>query len=121
MDQRVGSIEVGKDADFAIWSGEPLSPYSRCEQTWIEGRKYFDRAADLAGRDVLAKERTALIARAKAAKTDGPKPGNHGNWPPRYLEDTDMSGNACGGHDHSEPFRSETARKLLTDGKEVSR
>lgn len=121
VDGRVGSLEVGKDADFAIWSGEPLSPYSRCEQTFIEGRKYFDRAADLAGRYALANERVALIAKAKAAKSEGGKSGGRGNWPPRYLEDTDMSGNACGGHDHDEPFRSETARKQLLTGKEVSR
>ncbi|MEO5987313.1 MAG: amidohydrolase family protein [Candidatus Eisenbacteria bacterium] len=121
VDGRVGSIEVGKDADFAIWSGEPMSPYSRCEQTFIEGRKYFDRAADLAGRDALAKERAALIVRAKAAKSDGPKAGARDNWPPRYLEDTDMSGNTCGGSGHDEPFRSETARKQLTIDKVVTR
>ena len=121
IDGRVGSIEVGKDADFAIWSGEPLSPYSRCEQTYIEGRKYFDRAADLAGRDALAKERAALVAKAKSAKSDAPKLAGRGNWPPRYLEDTDMSGNQCGGHDHDEPFRSETLRKQMTAQKEVSR
>ncbi len=121
IEHRVGSLEVGKDGDFSIWSGEPISPYSRCEQTFIEGRKYFDRAADLAGRDALAKERMALIAKAKGAKSDGVKPGGRGNWPPRYLEDTDMSGNACGGHEHDEPFLSETARKQLTAGKEVSR
>lgn len=121
IENRVGSLEVGKDADFAIWSGEPLSPYSRCEQTFIEGRKYFDRAADLAGRDALGKERMALIARAKAAKSDSPRQGGRGNWPPRYLEDTDLSGNACGGHDHDEPFRSETARRHMTAEKEVSR
>jgi hypothetical protein len=62
IDQWVGSLEVGKDADFSIWNGTPLSPYSACEQTWIEGRKYFDRAADLAGREELGKERAALIA-----------------------------------------------------------
>jgi imidazolonepropionase-like amidohydrolase len=39
---RVGSLEAGKDADFVIWSGPPLSTFSRCEQTWIEGRRYFD-------------------------------------------------------------------------------
>jgi len=121
IDGRVGSIEVGKDADFAIWSGEPLSPYSRCEQTYIEGRRYFDRAADLAGRDALAKERAALVARAKSAKVDAPKLAGRGNWPPRYLEDTDMSGNQCGGHDHDEPFRSETLRKQMTAQKEASR
>lgn len=45
---RVGSLEVGKDADFALWSGSPLSVRSRCEQTWIDGRKYFDRTEDAA-------------------------------------------------------------------------
>src|SRR6185503_3796002 len=68
IDQWVGSLEVGKDADFSIWNGTPLSPFSACEQTWIEGRKYFDRAADLAGREELGKERVALIAAAKDAK-----------------------------------------------------
>jgi imidazolonepropionase-like amidohydrolase len=121
IDKYVGSIEVGKDADFAIWSGEPLSPYSVCEQTWIEGRKYFDRAADLAGRAELAAERTALIAAARAAKQGGAT-GNKGNWPPRYLEDTDESGNDCGEHQgHVMPFLSEADRKALQAGEEGSR
>lgn len=120
VDDRLGSLEPGKDADFAIWSGPPLSPYSRCEQTWIEGRKYFDRAADLAGREALAKERDALIARAKASKAEGGAPagGPARRRPPRYLEDTDQSGNECGGHaGHDMPFRSEAERAA----EEVSR
>ncbi len=120
IDARVGSLEPGKDADFAIWSGSPLSPYSRCEQTWIEGRKYFDRAEDLAGREALAKERAALIARARAAKESGGAAAGGGGrrWPPRYLDDTDQSGNECGEHQgHSAPFRSEAARTA----QEVSR
>ena len=46
IDKYVGSLEVGKHADFAMWNGSPLSPRSRCEQTWIDGRKYFDRDED---------------------------------------------------------------------------
>jgi N-acetylglucosamine-6-phosphate deacetylase len=46
IDHQVGSLEVGKDADFVLWSGSPLSVRSRCEQTWIDGRKYFDRQVD---------------------------------------------------------------------------
>lgn len=125
IDDRVGSLEAGKLANFAIWSGEPLSPYSRCEQTWIEGRKYFDRAEDLAGREALARERTALVAAAKAAKKAGGATGNKGNWPPRYLEDTDMSGNQCGhahdGDGHGHEFMSETERRARRNGEEVSR
>ena len=87
IDDRVGSLEAGKNADFSIWNGSPLSPYSRCEQTWIEGRKYFDREADLAGREVLARERDALIAHARAAKKGSG--GTTGEKAPtmRYLEE----------------------------------
>src|SRR5262245_53464848 len=42
LDARVGSLEPGKDADFLVLSGDPLSVYSKVEQTWIEGQKVFD-------------------------------------------------------------------------------
>jgi imidazolonepropionase-like amidohydrolase len=97
INSRVGSLEVGKDADFSIWSGPPMSPYSHCDQTWIEGRKYFDREADQAGRAALEKERAQLLSKARAEKKEGGAAGgNRSNWPPRYLEDTDLSGNDCG-------------------------
>ena len=44
LDSRVGSLEPGKDADFLILSGDPLSVYTHVEQTWVEGRKVFDRS-----------------------------------------------------------------------------
>jgi imidazolonepropionase-like amidohydrolase len=69
---RIGSLEPGKDADFVIWSGSPLSTYSVAEQTWIDGRKYFDRADDLKHREELARERAALVAKVKAeSQRDG--------------------------------------------------
>ena len=46
IDQWVGSIEVGKHADLVVWSGDPLQITSRCEQTWIEGVRYFDTEED---------------------------------------------------------------------------
>ncbi len=65
--ERVGSVEPGKDADFVLWSGNPLSTNTICLETWIDGRKYFDRAADLALRPALDEERKALIAKVRAA------------------------------------------------------
>ncbi len=42
LEARTGSLEVGKDADFILLSGDPLSVYTHVEQTWVEGKKVFD-------------------------------------------------------------------------------
>lgn len=42
LDDRIGSLEAGKDADFLVLSGDPLSVYTRVEETWIEGARVFD-------------------------------------------------------------------------------
>ena len=44
LDERIGSLEDGKDADFIILSGDPLSVYTKVEQTWVEGQMVFDRS-----------------------------------------------------------------------------
>lgn len=44
LDKRIGSLEAGKDADFIILTGDPLSVYTKVQETWIEGQKVFDRA-----------------------------------------------------------------------------
>lgn len=46
IDSLVGSLEAGKHADLVIWNGDPMSNFSRCEQTWIDGRRYFSREED---------------------------------------------------------------------------
>lgn len=61
IDEHVGSIEPGKDADLVLWSGRPLSTTSRCEQTWIDGRAYFTRDADAVRRGEQAALRARLI------------------------------------------------------------
>jgi N-acetylglucosamine-6-phosphate deacetylase len=71
VDNRVGSLEPGKDADFVIWSGSPLSTYSICEQTWIDGRKYFDRDEDRMLNEEVTRQRATLIQKALASQPKG--------------------------------------------------
>jgi imidazolonepropionase-like amidohydrolase len=77
IDRRVGSIEVGKDADLAIWNGYPLSTYSRVETTMIEGVVYFDRQRDQRTREQLAREKEERLRKdtddESKAKKDRPK------------------------------------------------
>ena len=47
LDGRLGTIEVGKDADFAIFNGHPLNSYARCEMTLVEGEVFFQRSDKL--------------------------------------------------------------------------
>ncbi len=72
IDGRVGSLEPGKDGDFVIWSGDPLSSFSRAESTWIEGACMFDRATAAAMRERDLKARARLI---EMAVTEGEKTG----------------------------------------------
>jgi imidazolonepropionase-like amidohydrolase len=85
IDDRVGSIEPGKDADLALWSGHPLSSMSRCEAAWVEGRRMFSLEDDAAHRRTILKERQRLIQKILAEKDRpasdqsgperGPRPG----------------------------------------------
>lgn len=61
LDHKIGSLEKGKDADLTIWSGSPLSTYSKCEQTWVEGRQYFSLDKDKELRAKRDKERNVLV------------------------------------------------------------
>lgn len=65
IDKRVGSLEPGKDADFVVWSGHPLDSRSVVLQTWIDGKKYFDRDEAVKRAAALKQEREDLIAKAK--------------------------------------------------------
>ncbi len=71
IDKQVGSLEPGKDADFVIWSGSPLSTYSICEQTWIDGRKFFDLKEDAAMREEIQKQKAELTQKSLKSKKAG--------------------------------------------------
>jgi imidazolonepropionase-like amidohydrolase len=73
LDDRMGSIKAGKDADIVIWSDNPLSIYAKAEQTYIDGMLYFDleRSEELAKRNLQERER--LIKMMLKAKQAGSK------------------------------------------------
>lgn len=76
IDRWVGSLEAGKQADFVVWSGDPLSLRSRCDETWIDGCKYFDREADRLVLNEQAKMRAALIRKVLDSGEESLKPGD---------------------------------------------
>jgi len=65
IDNRVGTIDVGKDADLAIYNHDPLSAYAVVQKTLIDGRVYFDRDKDLASRAEIEKEKKTLTDKLK--------------------------------------------------------
>jgi len=77
IDKRVGTIDVGKDADLAIYNHDPLSAYAVVQKTLIDGRVYFDLQRDIAERPALEKEKKALIDKLKKSsekKSEEKKP-----------------------------------------------
>ncbi|MDA1371259.1 MAG: amidohydrolase family protein [Proteobacteria bacterium] len=62
LDDRMGSIREGKDADLVLWSDHPLSVYAVAETTWIEGIPYYDREEDNSLRQLIARERARIIS-----------------------------------------------------------
>ena len=91
IDSRVGSIDVGKDADLAIFNGHPFSIYSRVEMTLIEGEVFFDRKVDLARRDQIAKEKKVLIE-AERRTAGQPQPTQTAPTPPPTLTEQEIDG-----------------------------
>jgi imidazolonepropionase-like amidohydrolase len=73
IDDRVGSIKVGKDADLVIWSDHPLSVYAKAEKTFVDGIKFFDREEDMEKRKEIAKERNRIIQKMLNEKQSGKK------------------------------------------------
>ncbi|AXT58670.1 amidohydrolase [Aquimarina sp. AD1] len=81
IDDRVGSIKVGKDADVVLWTNHPLSIYAKAEKTLIDGATYFDLEKDKAMRKSIADERNELSTMLLKAKNSGLK-----TQPPKKKE-----------------------------------
>lgn len=73
IDDKVGSIKVGKDADVVLWTDHPLSIYAKAEKTIIEGVTYFDLKRDEMMRSKIQNEKSELINLMLQAKNKGLK------------------------------------------------
>ena len=73
LDDKVGSVKVGKDADLVLWSDHPLSVYAKAEKTLIEGAVYFDIKKDKQQRKAIQKEKNKLVNLMRNEKDNGVK------------------------------------------------
>jgi len=71
VDDKVGSIKEGKDADLVLWSNNPLSIYAKSLYTMVDGTIFFDREKDAAMRKEVKAERTRLIGKMVGEKRGG--------------------------------------------------
>lgn len=71
IDHKVGSISVGKEADIVLWTGHPMSIYSKAEKTLIQGAEYFDLEKDKALREAMKTERMQLTKLMLEVKESG--------------------------------------------------
>jgi len=71
IDDKVGSLKAGKDADIVLWSSHPMSVYSIAEQTYIDGRLYYSLEQDLENRARNTEERNRLTQKMLAEKNGG--------------------------------------------------
>ncbi|QDV47099.1 D-hydantoinase/dihydropyrimidinase [Stieleria neptunia] len=99
IDDHVGSIEIGKDADVVLWSGPPLSTLSRCEQTWVDGRRMFSLEQDRERHQRDARWRSLLIGKILDKGFGRSKGGDE------EIEEEDRwfrYDEFCHGHDHDD-------------------
>ena len=73
IDDKVGSIKVGKVADIVLWTDHPLSVYAKVDKTIIDGQIYFDREEDARLQQEMKVEKARLIAKLLAEKQKGTK------------------------------------------------
>jgi len=62
LDDRMGSIKAGKDADLVLWTDNPLSIYARASKTMVDGIIYFDEETDARLREQMTNDRNRIIS-----------------------------------------------------------
>jgi imidazolonepropionase-like amidohydrolase len=81
IDKRVGSIEVGKDADLVLYDKHPLSNYAKVQKVLVDGQLYFDRDKDLTERAERESRRKALIEKQREQQREQQKKAAPGRRP----------------------------------------
>ena len=94
IDNKVGSIKVGKDADVVLWTDNPLSIYAKSMYTIVDGTVFFDRAKDAEKSKAVAAERAKLIQKMLGEKRAGA--------PMRPATPSYQTILSCGDHDHED-------------------
>ena len=82
LDERIGSIKVGKDADLVLWTDHPLSIYSKPSKTIVDGKVYFDIDQDIKLRESIKEERARIISKMKGSDN----PGSNRRFPMRRVD-----------------------------------
>ena len=82
LDDRIGSIKTGKDADLVLWTDNPLSVYARATKTMVDGTIYFDEESDSKMKEEIDITRNRIIANI-LREASQPGPGNLPNMPRR--------------------------------------
>ena len=82
LDERIGSIKVGKDADLVLWTDHPLSIYSKPSKTIVDGKVYFDVDQDIKLRESIKEERARIISKMKGSDN----PGSNRRFPMRRVD-----------------------------------
>ncbi|WP_421877332.1 amidohydrolase family protein [Marinoscillum sp.] len=90
LDDRMGSIKVGKDADVVLWNNHPLSIYAKPEMTLVDGIVYFSVEKDEEMRQWVADERTRLVKKMLDAKNGGAKTQKPRKSQKHYFECEDL-------------------------------
>ena len=89
LDQRIGSVEVGKDADLVLWNTEPLSIEARALKTYVDGVCYYDEVKDHEHRAWIATERDRIV-RAMIGESEGAPKKKARRDQPRLWECDDI-------------------------------